>query len=183
MDLEHLDPTDWREWRRMQAGRLKQLGWKQRHIAVALGVPQGAVSRWVATARGEGPAALLARPGPGHPARLGPDQLRLIPDSLAHGADAYGVRGEVWTCARAAKVIEEEFGVSYPKGHVSRLLKELDWTPQMPIARAIQRDEPEIERWRIEVWPRLKAEARREHRALVFGDESGFYLLPGKVRT
>ena len=34
-----------------------------------------------------------------------------------------------WTCARVAKVIEEEFGVAYHKGHVARLLKELHWTP------------------------------------------------------
>src|ERR1700716_1949220 len=137
----------------------------------------------MATARREGPAALLARPRPGHPPKLGPDQLRLVHDFLSHGAEAYGFRGEVWTCARVAKVIQEEFGVSYHPGHVSRLLKELHWTPQMPIAQAIQRDEQEIEQWRVEVWPRLKEEARHERRALVFVDESGFYLLPGKVRT
>src|ERR1700716_4085774 len=137
----------------------------------------------MATARREGPAALLARPRPGHPPKLGPDQLRLVPDFLSHGAEAYGFRGEVWTCARVAEVLQEEFGASYHPGHVSRLLKELHWTPQMPIARAIQRDEREIEQWRVEVWPRLKEEARRERRALVFVDESGFYLLPGKART
>ena len=104
----------------------------------------------------------LRGPSPGHPPKLGLDQLRLVPDFLSHGAEAYGFRGEVWTCARVAKVIQEEFGVSYHPGHVSRLLKELHWTPQLPIARAIQRDEQEIEQWRVEVWPRLKAEARRE---------------------
>jgi len=36
-------------------------------------------------------------------------------------------RGDVWTCARVARVIEEEFGVHYHKGHVSRLLRELKW--------------------------------------------------------
>ena len=61
----------------------------------------------------------------------------------------------VWTCARIAKVIEEEFGVSYHKDHVGRLLKELRWTPQVPIRRAIQRDEKAIQRWRVEVWPDL----------------------------
>src|SRR3954451_8629025 len=183
MDLEHLDPTDWREWRRMRAWRLKQLGWKQRDIAAALDVSAAAVSQWLAKARDDGPAALLSRPSPGPPPKLEPAQVRLIPDFLSHGAEAYGFRGEVWTCARVAKVIEEEFGVSYHKGHVCRLLKELHWTPQLPIVRAIQRDEQEIERWRIEVGPRLKKEARRERRALVFVDESGFYLLPGKVRT
>ncbi len=167
----------------MPAWHLKQLGWKQRQIAVALGVREGTVSRWIARARRDGPTALLSHPAHGRPAKLRPDQLRLVPDFLSHGAEAYGFRGEVWTCARVAKVIEEEFGVSYHKSHVSRLLKELGWMPQMPIARAIQRDEQEIERWRIEVWPRLKEEAHRERRAAVFVDESGFYLLPGRVRT
>ncbi len=72
---------------------------------------------------------------------------------------------------------------AYHKDHVGRLLKELHWTPQVPIKRAIQRDEEAIQRWRDEVWPELRRRARRERRALVFEDESGFYLLPGLVRT
>ena len=86
-----------------------------------------------------------------------------MPDCLSHGAEAYGFRGELWTCSRVAAVIKEEFGVSYHKAHVSRLLKELRWTPQMPIERAGQRDEEAVEHWRIEVWPMLKK--RRSKRA------------------
>jgi hypothetical protein len=63
------------------------------------------------------------------------------------------------------------------------LLQELHWTPQLPIRRAVQRDEEAIRRWRSEVWPDLQRRARRERRLLVFEDESGFYLLPGVVRT
>jgi transposase len=126
---------------------------------------------------------LCARPHPGPPAKLSAAQQRLIPELLWHGAEAYGFRGEVWTCARVARVIEEEFGVRYHKDHVSRLLRELHWTPQLPIRRAIQRDEQAIRCWRDEVWPELQRRARRERRALVFADESGFYLLPGVVRT
>jgi transposase len=111
------------------------------------------------------------------------DQKRQIPEFLWHGPEAYGFRGQVWTCARVARVIEEEFGVRYHKDHVGRLLKELRWTPQQPIKRAIQRDEAAIERWRAEVWPELLRRARCERRVLVFEDESGFYLLPGVVRT
>jgi transposase len=171
------------EWRRMQAWHLKQLGWKQRDIATALGVSEGAVSRWLAVAARQGPDALQSHPIPGHPSKLTPDQWRRLPDCLWHGAEAYGFRGAVWTCARVARVIEEEFGVSYSKSQVSRLLRELGWTPQVPITRAIQRDEQAIERWRVEVWPGLRQRAQRERRALVFVDESGFYLLPGIVKT
>lgn len=175
--------SDSLEWRRMQAWHLKQLGWKQRDIAVALGVSEAAVSQWLTTARILGPDALRSRPIPGHPARLTVDQRRLLPDCLWHGTEAYGFRGDVWTCARVARVIEEEFGVSYSKSQVSRLLRDLGWTPQVPITRAIQRDEKAIERWRVEVWPELQRRAKRERRALVFVDESGFYLLPGVGKT
>jgi transposase len=167
----------------MRALDLARRGWKQRDIAVALDASEGAVSRWLAAARRGGPEALRSHPGPGPSSRLSPEQVRLIPDFLWHGAEAYGFRGDVWTCERVAGVIGEEFGVSYSKSQVSRLLKRLGWTPQVPITRAIQRDEEAIDRWRAESWPALKEKARRERRTLVFVDESGFYLLPGVVRT
>lgn len=176
-------PQDWHEWRRLRALQLKQQGWYQRDIAEALGVSEVTVSRWLACARAGGVEALLAHPAPGPLPELSADQLRSIPEFLWHGAEAYGFRGEVWTCARVAKVIKEEFGVVYHKGHVARLLEQLRWTPQVPIRRAIQRDEGAIDRWRDEVWPELRRRARRERRTLVFVDEAGFYLLPGVVKT
>jgi transposase len=167
----------------MRALDLAQRGWTQRDIAVALDASEGAVSRWLAAARRGGPEALRSHPGPGPSAKLTPEQFRLIPDFLWHGAEAYGFRGDVWTCERVAGVIGEEFGVSYSKSQVSRLLKRLGWTPQVPITRAIQRDEEAIGRWRVGPWPALLEKARRERRTLVFVDESGFYLLPGVVKT
>lgn len=158
----------------MQALHLmKQEGWKQRAIAVALDVTEGAVSRWLAAARREGVEALLSRPAPGPTPKLTPAQKRLIPDFLGHGAEAYGFRGEFWSCARVVKVIQEEFGVASSKSQVSRLLKALGWTSQVPLTRAIQRDEQVIERWRAKAWPELKRRAQRERRTLVFVDEAG----------
>src|SRR5258708_7667615 len=144
MEAPDFTPDDWREWRRLRALQLKQQGWYQRDIAAALGITEVTVSRWRAQVRLGGPGALRTRSSPGRPPKLSPAQKRLIPEFLWHGTEAYGFRGEVWTCKRVAKVIKEEFGVSYGKGHVSRLLKELQWTPQVPIRRAIQRDEQPI---------------------------------------
>ena len=174
---------DWREWRRLRALQLKERGWSLRDIAEALGVAEDTVGRWIARARVGGRGALLARPGPGRSPRLTPRQQRLIHEFLWHGPEAYGFRGEVWTCARIAKVIEQEFGVSYHKGHVARLLKGLHWTPQVPIRRAARRDSAAIESWPSEVWPELLKRSRRAHRVLVFVDGSGSYLLPGVVKT
>jgi transposase len=175
-------PHDWREWRRLRALYLFEHGWKEHDIVEALGASKGAVSKWLKAARKEGRKGLLSKPHGTH-AKLTAEQKRLIPDFLWHGPEAYGFRGEVWTCPRVVKVLEWELGVTYHRDHVSRILKELGWTPQIPITRAIQRDEEVIARWRTEVWPKLRRQAVAERRALVFVDESGFYLLPGVVRT
>jgi|SRR5581483_6331122 len=182
--MEHfsLDRTG-REWRRFRALELHELGWLEVDIAAALGVNKGTVSRWLSIAEAAGAEALHSHPSAGCPPKLTAEQLARIPEFLWHGAEAYGFRGDVWTCARIARVIRLEFGVSYHKGHVSRLMKELGWTPQVPVTRAIQRDEVAIEHWRQAVWPALRQKAGRERRTLVFTDESGFYLLPGVVKT
>jgi transposase len=180
MDPERFQ--DWREWRRFRAVQLARLGWVHRDIAEALGISEPAVSQWLAHFATAGTAGLRSRAHGGH-AKLTARQKALIPDFLWHGAEAYGFQGEFWTCARIAKVLHEELGVTYHKDHVARLLRSLGWTPQIPITRAVQRDEEAIDRWRQERWPQLLRRARREHRILVFTDESGFYLLPAVVRS
>ena len=149
-------PHDWREGRRLRAWPLAQAGWKQRDIAAALGVTEGAVSQWLARARAGGAAALRRRPSPGAPPKLPRARLAQLPALLARGAAAYGFRGDVWTCPRVAAVIETHFGVRYSAAHVGRLLRQLDWSPQRPIQRATQRDDAAIRRWWKERWPALK---------------------------
>src|SRR4051812_49539571 len=70
MRYSNSQPHDWREWRRMRALDLEQGGWKQREIAAALGVTEGAVSRWLAAARRGGQEALLSHPAPGPAPKL-----------------------------------------------------------------------------------------------------------------
>ena len=146
----------WKEERRKRAWALYQDGWKQKEIAEALGVTKGAVSQWIKMGQEGGEAALKDRPKPGAPRRLSAEKRQRIPDLLALGAESFGFRGEVWTCSRVAKVIEREFGVKYHPAHVSRILKDLNWTPQKPIRRAKQRREAEIQRWKEKWWPELK---------------------------
>lgn len=156
MKPKNLYPKDWKEARRKRALELKELGWKQREIAAAFGISKAAVSQWVAAARENGTEAWRAKPRPSGPVKLTEEHMSLLPDLLSHGAEAYGFRGAVWTCARVAVVIRREFGVSYHKAHVSRILKKLGWTPQLPVERAAQRDEARIEQWRTAVWPESK---------------------------
>jgi transposase len=113
MERRLLKTSDGLEWRRLQAWHLKQSGWRPSEIAVALGISMGAISQWLKAATTGGVEALLSHTSPGRPSRPSPEQRRLVPDFLWHGAEAYGFRGDVWTCGRVAGVLEAEFGIRY----------------------------------------------------------------------
>jgi transposase len=98
--------ADWREERRKRAWKLKEAGWRQKDIAVALGVSEGAVSQWLKRGRAGGLEALKAHPPKGVEPRLSAEQKAQIPALLAKGAEAYGFRGDVWTASRVAEVID-----------------------------------------------------------------------------
>jgi len=148
--------ADWREGRRLRAWELHHIGWTQQQIAAALGVTQGAVSKWLSRARQSGSAALRRNKAPGPAARLTSAQLAQLPALLNQGAEAFGFRGAVWTRARVAAVIRQTFGVSYHVGHISRILKAIRFSRQQPIRRARQRNERAIQRWREHQAPALK---------------------------
>ena len=151
---------DQKEWRRRRAIALKADGWKQKDIAVALGVTQGAVSQWVKRAgAGGGAEALKRRKAPGGRFRLPRQEvLSRLPELLLieGGATAYGFIGEHWTADRVAVVIEETWGVRYHRSHVSRLLVQARLSAQLPQVRAAQRDEAAIDLFKQREWKRLK---------------------------
>ena len=157
-----IQPRDWREARRLRAWELKQKGWKQKAIAEALGVSDGAVSQWLKRARQEGIEALRRNPAPGPASKLREEQWAELPGLLAKGARHFGFREEVWTQPRVAWLIQREFGVRYHPAHVGRIVKRLGWSRQKPVERADQRDEETIEQWRTEKWLELEKKPEKK---------------------
>ncbi|HEY1352704.1 MAG TPA: helix-turn-helix domain-containing protein, partial [Ktedonobacteraceae bacterium] len=51
MSKKSAPPQNWREGRRMRGWELHEAGWKQKDIAAALGVSEGAVSQWLKKAK------------------------------------------------------------------------------------------------------------------------------------
>lgn len=140
----------------MRAWELHEQGWKQKDIAAALGVSEGAVSQWFKKAKELGEQALRHQPAPGATPKLSPEQRAQLPALLAKGAEAFGFRGQVWTTERVAQMIKQVFGVSYHPAHCSRLLRQIKYTQQKPIQKATQRDEAAIQGWKEQRWEELK---------------------------
>lgn len=148
--------SDWREARRLRAWELIQMGWKQKDVALALGVSKGAVSQWVSRAKEGGTEGLRHIKPRGAPARLRPKQRARLGELLARGAESFGFKGDIWTLPRVAQVIEREFEVVYDPSQVGRILSQCGLSLQKPLKRPSQRNEAAIGGWKDERWPALK---------------------------
>ncbi len=92
----------------------------------------GPSSQWLSRQEEQGPDAWKTQPRTGRPAKLTEEQMEMIPSMLAHGAEARGFRGHVWTCTRVAALLRWQFGVHYNPHYVASLLEQLQWSAQLP---------------------------------------------------
>jgi transposase len=125
-----------------------------------IGCNASSVMRWRDARRRGGARALRVRFSPGRPLKLDRVQRKRLAEALRRGPLAHGYRTNLWTTARMAEVIRHEFGVQYHRDHVGRLMHGLQWSPQKPKRRALERDEKAIDRWKQKDWPRIKKTLR-----------------------
>jgi len=148
--------ADLLEHRRWRALELVDRGYSLNEAARRVGCAASSVMRWRDTRRRGGKKALKVRFSPGRPPKLKAGQRRRLVRTLLKGAMTYGYSTELWTTARIAEVIKEEFGIKYHPDHVGRLMRDLEWTHQKPERRAVERNEERIQRWKQRDWPRIK---------------------------
>ena len=152
--------ADLLEDRRRRALALWDTGLSLNEVGRRIQCAPSSVLRWLRARRRGGPDALRVRFSPGRPLKLGESERRRLLKALLQGPRAHGYPTQLWTTARIAEVIRREFGVDYHRDHVGRLMHSLNWSPQIPETRALQRDEQAIQRWKRKEWPRVKKTLR-----------------------
>src|SRR6266511_1368712 len=159
---------------RIRAVRQIEQGVHPEQIAQALGMTRAAVYSWLAKYREGGLDALKARPVPGRPPKLSGAQLRRL-YALIVGNDPRQLQFAfaLWTRDMVRDVIRREFGVHLSAASVGRLLRKLGLSPQRPLYRAYQQNPEEVQRWRVEEYPQIRAEAQQVGATIWFADEAG----------
>jgi transposase len=126
-------------------------------IARELRVSTKSVYQWRRAWRAGGPAALASKGPGGNGCKLDDGQLARLRAALEAGPAACGWdEDQRWTLARAAALAARLFGVSYSLKGMSLLLRRLGFTPQVPVHRAVERDEAAIAEWRAETWAKAR---------------------------
>ena len=149
------------ERRRFLAAGLLRQGVPQAEVARRVGAHRQSVSRWARQLEQGGKRALRKSGRAGRKPRLSEADLRRIERWLKRGPGALGYGTSLWTAWRVAHLIEQECGVSYHPSQAWRILRQLGWTPQRPVGRALERDEKKIRQWKQERWPGIKKKPKK----------------------
>jgi transposase len=136
-------------------------GWSQADVADYLSVHPVTVARWMARHRRTGDAGLAARPVPGRPRFLTPNQEQAVLGWLADKPATHGFRTDLWTARRVADLIRRRFGVAFHPDYLRAWLRQRGYSPQKPRRRATQRQPEVIARWLAEGWPRVQKKRRK----------------------
>jgi len=100
--------------------------------------------------------ALRSR-GPMQVEKLSGRQWTRLEAELKRGPLAHGFEDDQrWTLKRIKLLIGRLFHVGYTVEGVWQLLRRHGWTCQVPVRRAVERDEEAIVAWKEEVWPQVK---------------------------
>jgi transposase len=157
---------------RVMAVRRVREGERPSDVRRSYGLCRTTIYPWLRAARRRGEAAVRSRRSTGRPASLTARQKQQVrrwicgKDPRQHGFDV-----GLWTRRIVASRIERKFGLSLGITAVGGLLAELGIPPQKPLRRAYERDPLAIARWKLEVYPKLRA--RRCGANIFFLDEAG----------
>lgn len=146
-----------REEVRMPAAELFERQVAVKEIAARLRMSAKSVFAWRAAWRRRGRAGLVSKGPSGTGCRLGEVQLSRLQTELDAGPAVHGwVEDQRWTLPRITVLIGRLFHLRYTERGVSYLLHRLGWSPQVPVHRAVERDEAAIAAWRQETWSRVR---------------------------
>jgi transposase len=133
-----------RERVRLQAAQMYEHDVSPVQVAHRLRVSTKSAYQWRRRWHAGGQAALASNGAGGAVCRLNAGQVALRDQD------------QRWTLARVTTLIARLFHVRYTLRGTSYLLHRLGYSPQVPIHRAIERDEKAIAAWKTATWVKLR---------------------------
>jgi transposase len=146
-----------RERVRQQAAQLFAQGTSAVEVAELLEVSTKSAYQWRRAWLAGGVDALASKGPAGPDPKLSDAQLVRLKQRLDEGPAAAGYgEDQRWTLARIVALIATMFHLRVSVTTAWQAMRRLGFTAQLPIHRAIERDEPAIAHWRRYQWPAVK---------------------------
>lgn len=142
-------------------------------VARVLKTSVRAVFNWLADYRGGGYDALREGHRSGRPRKVSPEVMRWLYDAITMGDPRqHQFAFCLWTLGIVRSLLKKAKGVDLSKSGVSRLLRHLGLSPQVPVYRSYKQDPKALDRYLKETFPEVRRLARRTGAEIYFVDEA-----------
>ena len=159
---------------RLQAIKAIRKGRLVADVADAFGVTERTLYRWLARYASGGQRGLQNLSRSGRPAKVTPEEMAWIGRTVQEETpQQLKLPYALWTLSLIREVIRRQFGKTLALGSVSRIMKLLGFSVQKPLYEAWQQDPVLVRQWESEIYPEIRAQARRVGARIYFADEAG----------
>jgi transposase len=173
MDGRHLSRKTLEELRKIAVQRVLE-GVSPELITRIFGFSRASIYRWINRFRSGGDGGLDWHPAPGKAPLINDANRSWLMRTLLNKTPLdFGFQTMLWTQELVKSVIHSERGLALHRSTVGRTLSALGLTPQVPLKRALERNEKAIKKWKEEDFPTLRKKIRKERASLYFLDEMG----------
>ncbi len=123
------------------------------------------------------------RKQPGSKGKLTKEQKDKLKKIIDCGPRIYGYDTDLWTLKRISEVISGECNIEYNTTHIWRVLKNLSYSAQIPVAVAMEKNPEYVNEWLDKNYPEYVKEAREKNATILFQDGAGVQSRPNVRRT
>ena len=128
---------------------------------------------WLAWYRQGGWDALREGPRSGRPRKVNGKVMKWLYKAITRDDPTqYHFEFCLWTLGIIRQLLKREHGIVLSKSAVSRLLGQLGLSPQRPLYKSYKQQPKELRKFLDEVYPGLRARARRSGAVIFFVDEA-----------
>ena len=153
-------------------------------VTRSYGLGDKTIYKWLKTAKEKGLEALAPKPRPGRGRALSDFEAEEVKRWILSGDPRqYGFDFGLWTRQIVSDLINDRLNIRLGLTAVGDLLHRVGLTPQKPMRRAYERDDPEIKKWKEETYPSIKKSAKKQGAEIFWLDEASIRSDDPLMRT
>ena len=171
---------------RYQVVRMRRKGIKNPEIALMTQLSIESVSRiWTMYKKGGMKALKIQKRGrkEGMKKNLSQEQESMLIKRLIDSTPKQlKFKFVLWTREAVQQLIKHDFDIDMPISTVGLYLQRWEFTSQVPIKRAYERNDAKVMAWLDETYPEIQKQAQEEDAEIQWGDETACVSLPSVIK-
>jgi len=88
----------------------------------------------------------------------------------------------LWTRESVQKLIKHDLDIEMPISTVGKYLQRWEFTSQVPVKRAYERNDAKVQQWLEETYPTIEQQAKEERAEIQWADETACVSLPSIIK-